>query len=65
MEVDSLDAASFTSGGYDIGIFDEVKMTIEKYKCTVCTKVLENVIQSSDLNVPSRACLTCYKANFR
>lgn len=41
MEVDSLYATNFTSGGYDFGIFDKVKMTLEKYKCTVCTKVLK------------------------
>ena len=62
MEVDSLDAASLTSGGYDVDISHEDKMGIEKYKCAVCRKILKNAMQLPDLDVPSRACYTCYTA---
>lgn len=48
--------------GYDLEIFDKIKVNIfEKYKCVVCKKVLKNAIQFiPDSNVPSRACRTCY-----
>ena len=65
MEVDNLDAASVIPGGYNLDIFDEVEMRIEKYKCAVCKKVLKNAIQLPDLNAPSRACFTCFTANIR
>ena len=65
MEVDSLHRASSTSGGYELDIFDESEMCIEKYKCAVCRKVLKNAIQLPDSNVPSRVCLTCYTENIR
>ena len=65
MEVDRLHRASFTSGGYDLDIFDESEMRIEKYKCAVCRKVLKNAIQLPNSNIPSRACLTCYTENTR
>ena len=38
MEVDRLHRASFASGGYDLDIFDESEMRIEKYKCVVVEK---------------------------
>lgn len=65
MESDSLYHTSFTSGGYDLDIFDESRMAIEKYKCAVCRKVLKNAIQLPDLNIPTRACRTCYTENIR
>ena len=36
MEVDRLHRANFASGGYDLEIFDESEIRIEKYKCVVC-----------------------------
>ena len=65
MQVDNLDAASLTAGGYDVDIIYEDKMCIEKYKCTVCRKILKNAMQLPDLDVPSRACSTCYTAILR
>ena len=65
MEVDRLHRANFASGGYDLEIFDESEIRIEKYKCVVCRKVLKNAIQLPNSNIPSRACLTCYTENIR
>ena len=66
-EGDSSNAASVTDvAGCDLGIFDEIEVELEKHKCAVCKKVLKNAFQFiSDLNVPSRACHSCYTANTR
>ena len=66
MEVDNSDTVAFgTAGGFDLEIFDESAETIEKYKCSVCGKVLKNAIQLIQLSVPTRTCLACFTTNVR
>ena len=67
MEVDSLDTASVTRGGYDKEIFVEKDLKIlQKYECTICKNILKDAFQFiGESNVPSRACLSCFTANTR
>ena len=53
-------------GGYDLAIFDEDNIEkYEKYMCAICGKVLKEAIQLPQLDIPTRACHSCYAANIR
>lgn len=61
MEIDKLEGIS---GGYNLEIFDK-DISVQRYICSICGKVLKDAIQLPQLNVPTRACLKCYKATVR
>ena len=51
-------------GGYELSLFEEGQHT-EKYKCTLCRKVLKKSLQLLNGPVPKRACYMCYTENIR
>lgn len=60
------DNSNSVTGGYDLTIFDEDNIEkYEKYMCAICGKILKEAIQLPQLDVPTRACHSCYTANVR
>ena len=57
------DNSNSVIGGYDLAIFDEDN--IDKYMCAICGKVLKEAIQLPQLDIPTRACHSCYATNIR
>lgn len=51
-------------GGYELLLFEEGQHT-EKYKCTLCRKLLKKSLQLLNGPVPKRACYMCYTENIR
>lgn len=50
----------------ELTIFDEDNIEkYEKYMCAICGKILKEAIQLPQLDVPTRACHSCYTANIR
>lgn len=63
MENDNSDSIT---EGYDWAIFDEDYIEkYVKYICAICGKVLKEAVQLPHLDIPTRACHSCYTANIR
>lgn len=68
MEIDEAEDLLSGSGssGYDLALFFfENDQFLEKYKCTICRKILRNTVQVSNNQSARRACRKCYTDNIR
>ena len=52
------------SSGYDLALFENDHF-LEKYKCTICRKILRNTVQVSNNQAARRACRKCYVDKIR
>ena len=59
-----MNASNIYTSGYALELFAK-DANIENYKCVICQKILRDAIQIPESDIPTRACMKCYKVNVR